>query len=230
MSQKINPISNRLGILQIWSVILSKYGKNFKYYNKVLYVYFNILIYINHFFKNSKVFIDNVNIQFLQKITLINIITFFPNNYNCFLKSIDLAKVVSYWLNIPVIINFYKKDSITNSSFLLVNYTIFLILQGAPIKVLFQNIYKILKDQSSNFKLIYTVYGIKKIQLRGFKIKLSGCFEMSRSQMSKTVKCNFGSLPLTKLNGYIEYSHNTLYTKFGSCGLKIWLFYEFKSF
>jgi ribosomal protein S3 len=39
--------------------------------------------------------------------------------------------------------------------------------------------------------------------------------------MAKTIKCNFGTIPLTKLNGYVDYSKTTFFTKFGSCGLKI---------
>jgi ribosomal protein S3 len=33
-------------------------------------------------------------------------------------------------------------------------------------------------------------------------------------------------VPLTKLNGYVDYSSNYFLTKFGSCGFKLWLFYE----
>jgi ribosomal protein S3 len=67
----------------------------------------------------------------------------------------------------------------------------------------------------------YTVNGIKSTELKGFKLQMSGCFESSRNQMAKTIKCNFGTIPLTKLNGYIDYSKTTFFTKFGSCGLKI---------
>ena len=90
----------------------------------------------------------------------------------------------------------------------------------SPKKIL-QFIYNILKKQANSTKVKYTVNGLKVIELKGFKLEISGCFESSRSQMAKIVKCNFGTIPLTKINGYIDYSTNTLFTKFGSCGFKI---------
>lgn len=81
--------------------------------------------------------------------------------------------------------------------------------------------YKTLQQQSLKKSLIYTTKGLQLVQLKGFKLEFTGCFESSRSQMSKTIKCNFGSIPLTKLNGYVDYSKDTLFTKFGSCGFKI---------
>ncbi len=39
--------------------------------------------------------------------------------------------------------------------------------------------------------------------------------------MSRTIQINFGSLPFTELNGYIEFTNNTLYTEFGSWRLQM---------
>nr|WDA66166.1 ribosomal protein S3 [Lithothamnion corallioides] len=229
MSQKINPISNKLGTSQTWNITFSKYGKNFKCYNKFLYKQFKVLFYIHYLLKKKGFFLDNVKIYFTNRNVFINIFIFNLNSISTLSKTNYLLKVISYWLMIPITLNFYRKFSLTNSAFLLSNYVLSLVIQGISPKKLLQNVYIILKEQVTKSKLVYTTQGIKKIILKGFKLKFSGCFEMSRNQMAKTVQCNFGSLPLTKLNGYIEYSNNTLYTKFGSCGLKIWLFYEFKS-
>ena len=95
-------------------------------------------------------------------------------------------------------------------------------------KKILQLVYKTLKSRSNSVQIKYTINGLKIAELKGFKIEISGCFESSRSQMAKTIKCNFGTIPLTKLNGYIDYSSSTFFTKFGSCGLKVWLFYVLK--
>ena len=88
-------------------------------------------------------------------------------------------------------------------------------------KKLLQFICKILKTQLQKTKVVYTLNGIKNISLKGFKIEFSGCFEASRSQMSKTVKYASGSLSLTRLKNHVEYSNGLLFTKFGSCNFKI---------
>lgn len=229
MSQKINPVSFKLGILQIWSIIFPKYGKSFKSYNRIRYLSINIINYIIQFFQSNKILIDSINIWFINnKTILINIVSFSTRKPWFFNKRNILLKVLGYWIKIPIILNIYKKNTFTNSSFLILNYITFLITQDQSPKKTFQSIYFLVKDQASKIKLIKTVNGFKKVQLKGFKLKFSGCFETSRTQMTKSIKYNFGSLPLTRLNGYTEYSNSTLYTKLGSCGLKIWLFYEFK--
>ena len=90
----------------------------------------------------------------------------------------------------------------------------------SPKKIL-QYAFKVLNNQRKNIQVKNTIFGIKTVELKGFKVEISGCFESSRSQMAKTIKCNFGIIPLTQLNGYIDYSKNTFFTKFGACGLKI---------
>nr|YP_009541981.1 ribosomal protein S3 [Synarthrophyton chejuense]AYR06651.1 ribosomal protein S3 [Synarthrophyton chejuense] len=229
MSQKINPISFKLGTLQFWPTAFSKYGKNFKYYSNTLKIYSSVRIYIILFLIRHKIFLDGLNIKFFHKKVFININIFSLNKINNFFNLKYLIKVIYYWIKLPVIINFYNKSSLTNSSFLIINYLTFLIKEEESVKKILQNIYKIFKEHSGNYKLIYTSKGIKKVKFKGFKLKFSGCFETSRSQMAKSIKYNFGPLSLTGINNYTEYSYKTFYTKFGSCGLKIWLFYEFKS-
>ena len=81
--------------------------------------------------------------------------------------------------------------------------------------------YSFLKLQSKITRIEYTTSGIRLMKLKGFRLEISGCFDSTRSQMAKKLKYNFGQVPLTLLNGYIDYSSHTLFTKSGSCGFKI---------
>ncbi len=226
MAQKINPTSNKLGILQIWNYNFQSYGKKLKNYTKFTQIKFFLLNYLKRLLNKYNLLVEDIYIvQTIHK-TSIKLFIFDQNKIKV-LENNNLAKLISYWLNCPVILNFYKINNLGNSAFLLSNYINYLFLQKtyAPKKIL-QVVYKILQQQTSKFKILYTVNGIKIFKLKGFKIEISGCFELSRSQMAKTLKCNFSSVSLTKLKGYVDYSSSVIFTKFGSCGFKIWLFYE----
>ena len=226
MSQKINPVSNKLGINKLWKFELLNYGKNFKSYTRFVTFHNYIFDYLNHFCIKNNLLIESINL--IQKNFEIRIVVFLNN-----LKSVEEVNlsscVISKWINMTLKLHIFRNFNFINSSFLINNYTNFLIIkkENSPKKVLL-SIYKLLKNQKKLPKIKYTIQGIKILELKGFKIEVSGCFESSRSQMSKIIKCNFGTIPLTKFNGYIDYSRTTLFTKFGSCGLKVWLFYKFK--
>ena len=228
MSQKINSISNRLGLVKTWNFESSKYGQNFKNYTKTLLPNNYIFNYINSFCIKQDLLIENINIFQHTSETSIKI---FIYSLNKFVETNIMVpktfNIISNWTSSRVKLSFYQIYYVSNSSLLLSNYLIYLITQKSysPKKVLLL-LSKIYKDQKNKIK--YTTLGIKLLELKGLKIEISGCFESSRSQMAKTIKCNFGRIPLTKLNGYVDYSKTTFFTKFGSCGLKIWLFYKFK--
>ena len=230
MSQKINPISNKLGIVKIWNQESLEYGRNFKNYVKVIRFQKYILNYINQFCISHDLLIENINIT--QRINQVFINIFVVNlKPSCFNEKTNqvFKDAILYWVNSQVVLSFYKSPKLGSTSFLINNYILHLFIKKSlPPKKILQFIYKILENQLNSLKINYTVNGIKIVKFKGFKIQVSGCFESSRSQMSKTIKCSFGTNSLTKLNGYIDYSTNTLFTKFGSCGFKIWMFYEFK--
>ena len=228
MSQKTHSLSNKIGIIRTWNLTFSKYGKNFKSYNKFLYNYKYIFKYINCLCQKEHLLLEKINV--IKCFNQININLFISSLQNSSIINIkkSLLRTILFWINSSCILSIYKNVNYGSSAFLLNNYINYLFLQktNSPKKVL-QLIYKVVKSQVKITQFKYTIYGIKKLKLKGFKIQISGCFEASRSQMSKVIKCNFGQIPLMKLNGYIDYSSNTFFTKFGSCGLKIWLFYEF---
>lgn len=229
MPQKINPISNKLGLIKNWNYELPKYGHNFKNYTKFILPRNYIFNYINRFCLNYDLLIENINITHTTTQTNINISIYFLKNLELFSWKESFLNVISKWTNSFIKLSFYKASEISDSSCLISNYINFLFIQkSTSLKKILLLIYKALKNQTKQVRIKYTISGIKIIELKGFKIEITGCFESSRSQMAKTIKCNFGTIPLTKLNGYIDYTYKTFFTKFGTCGLKIWLFYELK--
>jgi hypothetical protein len=227
MSQKINPINNKLGVLRVWNYNFQKYGKTFKGYNKSIRPKNYSSIYLNRVIQQNNSIIESI--EFLQSSHHVSIKLFiFKLNVKDFkLKIQECLNVISYWIKCPIKILVYQKNTLMNSSFLINNYIFYLFfIRSTPIKQILQLLYSILKKQSSQTVLLYTTKGIQLAKFKGFKIEVTGCFESSRSQMSKTLKCNFGSITLTKLNGYVNYSNEHFFTKFGSCGIKLWLFYD----
>nr|YP_009138124.1 ribosomal protein S3 [Calliarthron tuberculosum]AKG26256.1 ribosomal protein S3 [Calliarthron tuberculosum] len=230
MSQKINPTSTKLGILQLWNCHIPMYGKSFNCYRNQLQLRKYIYVQLSNFFKESNILLNQINMNYTNHQILINVSLFSVQFTIKFLDKPQLLNNINYWFKVPITLNLYKTSFLSSSSFLLNNYVIYLTKEKnlTPKKILRQ-VYLLLKQSSKSNKLIYTTSGLKKASLKGFKLQFSGCFESSRSQMAKTIKCSFGSVPLTSLKGYVEYSSNPIFTKFGACGLKVWLFYELKS-
>lgn len=229
MSQKINPLSNKLGVIKTWNYESSRYGRTFKNYIKLIQFQKQRFNYLNQTCINHDLLIESVRVIEMIHHTFFDVSVMHLKKFYPFRGRKLLLDTIEYWNGSQAILSFYKRENIGSTALLINNYIIHLFLKKSysPKKIL-QFTYNILRNQVVNTKIKYTVNGIKIVKLKGFKLEISGCFESSRSQMSKIIKCNFGTIPLTKLNGYIDYSTNTIFTKFGSCGFKIWLFYEFK--
>lgn len=176
---------------------------------------------------NQNLLIENVNIFYFRHYILIKVFIFNPK-INAYVKNkLISSHVFSNWFHYPIKLEFYTRKYLSNSSFLIINYIQYLFVQKFyTSKRILQILNATLKTPVFKSKVVQTSFGIKKVKLKGFKLEFTGCFEASRSQMSKTLKCNFGSNPLTKINMYVDYSSNVLFTRFGTCGLKLWLFYE----
>nr|YP_010204201.1 ribosomal protein S3 [Ahnfeltia fastigiata]UAT97936.1 ribosomal protein S3 [Ahnfeltia fastigiata] len=235
MAQKINPVSFRLGTIQVWSNFSQNYGNYFNPYSQILHRQLQVTDYINRFFstrnfifdQNDWVFFNDkifLNIQYAQKTKDAD-----KTNFST-LDSSELLKVatrtISQWFGIPVSIRLYEKNQWLGTSNLLINYVYFSAKQGNSFKKIIQNICKMLTTHLNTIKISYSTKGVVRLSLKGFKIQLAGRFDNSRNQMAKLMKQSIGSLPLTCLESYVEYSHKEFHTKHGVCGLQIWLFYE----
>ena len=228
MSQKINPVKNKLGILQTWNDQFPKYGYAFRNYKKFVQSKNYSFVYLKRYLYKNKLLIENIEFRQLTHQFMIKISVFkLKQSSSIFKSKYVVLNNLFNWLNFPTKLVLYQKTNLSNSSCLLNNYVFYLLTQKrSSVKQILQVLYTILKKQAYQTKLIFTVKGLQLTKFRGFKIEITGCFEASRSQMAKTLKCNFGSTPLTKLNGYVDYSSTHFFTKFGSCGFKLWLFYE----
>ena len=231
MSQKINPIGNKLGILRLWNYKTQLYGRTFNKYVRSIRALNYSLIYLKRHLAETNILVEEVKITKSVHQILIKVYLFDLKKSLVKKESItSLINTLSYWLkNIPFKLTFYQRISIEDSSsLLLINYMRYLLSQKVttPQKVV-QSIYKVINNQKSRIKVVNTNKGLQLAKLIGFKMEFSGCFDSSKTQMAKTLKFNFGSLSLTKLNNYVDYSKTTFFTKFGSCGIKLWLFYDF---
>jgi len=229
MSQKINPKSLRLGNSLTWSIKVQSYGCN-KYK------------YLNSFYKFNKnlYFLDNLD----KQKRFVNYTEFWYNkskiNFKLYLKN-NVSDINYYFLlnrllsnikylfsnNIQVNIRIYSNFINFYSSKALVNYGNYLFKKwNYTPKKIFSILVYLLTKQLNSKKICYGKFGPLKLNLKGFKIILTGRFEASKNQMSKELKVNIGALPLTTLNNNIDFWTTKLYTKLGVCNLKIWLFYQ----
>lgn len=229
MSKKINPISFRLGLFQVWDFNLQKYGKNFDIYATLLYKTFQLYDYLDVLteLKDSNINLNEITLK--KNKNIINISYLYKKEL-VFKNIINLKKEISnnslFLFNSPIFIHLYKESSYVNSANLISNYIVFSLDSKNTLKKVLLNTYKMLSSSFFTKKVSFTKEGLTRFQLQGFKIKISGCFSSSKTQLAKTVQYNFGSLNLTKLCSYIEYSTKNIYTKYGTCGLQIWLIYK----
>nr|YP_009445906.1 ribosomal protein S3 [Eucheuma denticulatum]ATX68848.1 ribosomal protein S3 [Eucheuma denticulatum] len=231
MAQKINPISFRLGSAQIWNSNLQIYGKSYFIYSSLLFRYLEINNLIEKILKLKGLSMNNQE----WKIGKAKIKLVICYSELVFLKTKPklplfrtLFNLVNSWLSEKIVITLYftrPGKSLFND--FLTEYSRYLMHMNMPSKKVIWSISKFIKVHLGNEKVISYKKGILKIKLKGFKISLSGRLEDSKSQMAKNVQHSEGSLPLNTVKNYIDYSNSVIYTKNGTCGLKIWLFYEF---
>nr|AYR06679.1 ribosomal protein S3 [Rhodogorgon sp.] len=234
MAQKINPLSFRLGLLQIWNSTLQRYGKLFTPYILMNYRKKQVVNFLIRCLDNKELILSKIEFIILNHKIVINITYLKLEKDDLTEKEKliiikQLRKNLVQWFNSSIFIYFYYKKNWLNSAILMSNYITILVGNKSDIlKKILHNNFKFVQNWAKNKKVIYYKQGIIFLTLKGFKICLSGCFDASRVQMTKTIKYNFGFLPLTKLDSYVEYSYRQIFTKYGTCGLKIWFFYEIR--
>ena len=231
MSQKINPISFRLGVSQFCKFSLQKYGRSFLIYSNILYKNFYIYDYLYLLLKVKNLNFDVVEMKFKEKKVIIYL-DYFSDEYAQKLDVLELkrslGKVFSFWFKTPMFVSLYKESNYINSSNLIANYVFYSLSYRNRFGNILDNIYKILILYLDKKKVVFAKTGLLSLYLKGFKFVLTGCFDNSRTQMSKTIKYSFGSLCLTKLNNYVEYSFKEIHTEYGICGFQVWLIFENK--
>nr|YP_009511942.1 ribosomal protein S3 [Melanthalia intermedia]AXI97869.1 ribosomal protein S3 [Melanthalia intermedia] len=229
MARKINPVSFRLGALQLWDFTLQNYGK--LTYNSILHFYkrlqikkvINQILSLNRFLPGSKELWFYNDKLFL--------IIYFANQsfdknklYSPLIENI--SKIFLKYFSIETYLRVYIKTNHVLTSNLLINYTKYLLQQNKNFVKILWYLCQFSENHLNSKKIIYSDQGIRLAYLRGFKIRLVGRFNDSRSQMAKTIQQGLEFQSLMCLRNYIEFFQDEIHMKSGSCGLQIWLFYE----
>ena len=225
MSQKINPISFRLGLFQVWNDTISTYNKKSNFY--LLNQKNNFENYLSSLLLKMELYLGNFTLVLSPNKVLI-IITYSEPGNSFFQPSNlihDLSNIVRKIFQVSSSIYLIKHTSWSTSSELIKSYLLSENSKALPLKNVLRNTSKLILNQLGTKKSVYTSRGPLLLRLSGFKFKLSGRFDNSRNQMTKTIKYGNGSLPMPSINTYSEYSHTHIYTKSGVCGLGIWLIY-----
>lgn len=225
MSQKINPISFRLGLFQVWNDTIPIYNKKNNFY--LLNQKNNLENYLNSLFSKMKIYLGS-SILVLSSSKVLVVITYSDyKNLSLQLPNLvrHLNNTVKKLFYVPAFVYLVKYTSWSSSSELVKFYLLSENSKTLSIKNVLQNTSKIILNQLGTKKSVYTSKGPVLLKLSGFKLKLSGRFDNSRNQMTKTIKYSKGSLPMPSINTYSEYSHVRIHTKSGVCGLGIWLTY-----
>ena len=229
MAQKINPIAFRLGTIQIWESLLQIYGKSFKQYALLLRKHLQLQKSLVRLLYNNTFLLDKQEYKiYREKIVISIYYIVLPNKKQIYEKNFfnKIIKIVEQWFSLKTIIKFYLKSESKCTINLISFYARKLFEQNiAPKKVLW-NLGIFLESHINSQKMCYFKSGILTVKLKGYKIRLSGRLEGSKTQMAKSIEQVEGSLPLTSLKNYVEYRKEEIYTKSGICGIQIWLFYE----
>lgn len=121
-----------------------------------------------------------------------------------------LEKLLSNLLKKRIKISFCEQNSIGDSATLLAS---FLSLE--------------IEKSNANFKraLRETFKEIKnKSKIKGIRINCSG--RLGKAPMAKTEWFKYGQVPLSRVSSNLEYSSDTAFTKYGSIGVKVWVYYH----
>nr|YP_010164458.1 ribosomal protein S3 [Polyopes lancifolius]QRM91053.1 ribosomal protein S3 [Polyopes lancifolius] len=225
MAQKINPISLRLGLIQVWDSTLQNYGKLYINYSTILHSQLQIYQFLIHFFSFNKLLLGSKQLSHSSDKVLLNI------THSNLIQGSDKNLLVqppgfSNHFNGKILTRLYLRLQWFSTVDLVFNYVQYLLKQNIPLNKIFLNLCRLFENQLNSKKILYSTHGPIIGNLRGFKIRLSGRFDNSRNQMAKSIKYKVGSLSLMKLQSHVEFKNSEISTKLGTCGLQLWLFYE----
>jgi len=252
MSQKVNPISFRINNNKTWQSSWYSNYKYFGLETGKLQIDLYIREYIQSVFKQLKILVDKIYLKeidnkylvkvfiyerglSLKKDVVINskralryknyVDNFKKDSINPFFKEkkkdttknwfINPKKVLSHienqlnkYLGKPVYISIVYKKDIGESASLLGNFL------TSELEKPNMNFKRVLKDSLSQIK--------NKPNIRGLRINCSG--RLGRAPMAKMEWFRYGSIPLTNISAKVDYVQLTGNTKYGSFGIKVWLY------
>lgn len=219
MSRKINSVSLRLGLFQVWSVVSTCYGKNLNPY-QFFWLKLNLENYIRRVFTNERTLFGGLywmykSNQILVIINYINILNLVSITYKFY---VYLHYVVKQWSSLPISIYIFEINQLNTASFIS-SYICSSLNKNVPFKSIFNTI------QLNTKRVIYTVNGPSITKLIGLKVKYSGKINGSRNPMSKSLKISMGPVALSTISNYVDYDYKIIYTKLGVCSVHVWITY-----
>nr|YP_009402834.1 ribosomal protein S3 [Compsopogon caeruleus]ARX96191.1 ribosomal protein S3 [Compsopogon caeruleus] len=239
MSQKVNPIGFRLGVLQIWNADFQCYGKLGKNYSIILYNMHKITTYLTRIFKKNNLILGPIFYSIKSNIVIIDCfyVMIATNNTTDFfssaMNSLQGQKVIryseyvlNYWFANFLVFNAFKAHWLSSPLFLATWITTNL-KKCISIKKIFLNLEKKLLRDNENLPCIkYSTLGENLFILKGIKIICSGRLRGKRNRMSNKMKKQVGIMPLQTINTYIDYKYSSVFTRFGKFGIRVYYYYE----
>nr|YP_011017559.1 ribosomal protein S3 [Antithamnionella miharai]WQF69334.1 ribosomal protein S3 [Antithamnionella miharai]WQF69359.1 ribosomal protein S3 [Antithamnionella miharai] len=222
MSRKTNSTSLKLGKTQLWTVSAQQYGKSLStFFNfKICYYLFLLMNILTHKTKFSWNLV-NCHVKFNQ----LFIVIYAHNEEKCDLRYTKLLVDHFKKLNYNCVVQVYPKEFMFSSSLIVAYFKKLLTLNLTPKKGLLM-LTTLLTRNIGISKNVYSKYGAHYLLLKGFKIRITGRLENSKSPMTQTLEQVHGNLSLIKLTNYVEYTNFFLFSKLGTCNFQIWLFYK----
>ena len=252
MSQKVNPISFRINNNKTWNSAWYSNYKYFGLETGKLQLDIYIREYIQGVFKQLKILVDKLYVKEIDNKYLVKIFIYERGltlkkdvlinskrasrykNYTTALKKdsinpffkdkqkesnknwfINPKKVLNHlesqlntYLNKPIYLSIVYKKDIGESASLLGNFL------TTELEKPNMNFKKALRDSLNQIK--------NKHNIRGLRVNCSG--RLGRAPMAKMEWFRYGSIPLTKISAKVDYVQLTGKTKYGSFGIKVWLY------
>ena len=228
MAQKINPISQKLGLIQVWQNTIQNYGKLSINYFFILQRQLQISKFLVQVFDSNFFLLAGKELFYKQNTFFFTIYysTLLNTKFDYVFLLTNFIKTVKGYLGDNLYIRFYLKLNWYSTTYLLTKYFQYLLKQNTSTAKTLWLICQFLEKNLNSVKILYLKNGPTKVILKGFKIKLGGRFINSRNQMAKNIEQSVGHSPLINLINHVEFLSTEIFTKLGTCGLRIWLFYE----
>lgn len=246
MSQKVNPISFRLNINKTWDSAWYSNYKDSSTKSTKLQKDLYIRQYLKTIFKGLKVFVDRIQIKEHNNIFFVKAYIYGGINTNfssieskrkrmgkCISTLIGKDNLNSSNKNLGMSLSFDINKVLAHAEAQLNNYlgqSIYISVChtkdiGDSASLLSSCLVADLEQPNASFKkaLKNSLSKIKdKKGIRGLRINCSG--RLGRAPMAKMEWFKFGSIPLTKISALVDYSYSMGKTKYGSFGIKVWVY------
>lgn len=222
MAKKINPTSFRIGTQLQWDQSLQTYGFKKSTQNLRGFIKTNPVISYSQN-SNTPTFVSRIKTKISPNKQVISIF-FYTKSPKQISKTQYTTPLI--WHSLANKLYPYNYSFISSAT-IVANYALFLFKNQVPLRRILTFLNNLLLPHLSKYsKLVVSKYGTQLFLLKGFQFSISGRFESSSNQMSKTLKQTVGTLPLVSLEHYVEFACIPLFFKLGKCNLKIWFFYS----